>query len=353
MSDQRTEQPTQQRLLKARQKGQFPAAKELVGALQFFVIVLIASRALPGWWESAQHGLREVLAGSFRRDWPQADLIQYARRLLVGAFLPLGAAAGMVTLLTLALQLGVTNFGVHLSGLAPDFSRLNPMGRIRQIGKQNVPHAIQALLLLVLLLWVIWVVGRDQLPMLVMLPLSPVRTGISQIAGAASGVLWKSTMILLLFGVVEALRQRMIYSDELKMSKQEIREEHKESEGDPQIKARIRRLRRDLLRRRMMQEVPTATAVIVNPTHYAVAIRYDATTMAAPKLVAKGRNYLAARIREVARQNGITIVENPPLARALYGSVDVGRDIPPDFYRAVAEVLAYVYRITGHRSIPG
>jgi flagellar biosynthetic protein FlhB len=103
----------------------------------------------------------------------------------------------------------------------------------------------------------------------------------------------------------------------------------------------------------MMQEVPTATAVIVNPTHYAVAIRYEPSTMAAPRVVAKGRNYLAARIRETARQNGVTILENPPLARALYGSVDVGRDIPPEFYRAVAEVLAYVYRITGQKGIPG
>ncbi|MDZ4796851.1 MAG: EscU/YscU/HrcU family type III secretion system export apparatus switch protein [Bryobacteraceae bacterium] len=353
MSDNRTEQPTQQKLHKAREKGQFPAAKELVGALQFFIVVLIVSRAMPGWWELSQQGMREVLLASFRRDWTQVDLIHHARRLVMGAFLPLGAAAGIVAGLTLLLQLGTTNFGIHLGALSPNFNRLNPLNRLKEIPKQNFPHAIQALLLLMVLLWIIWAVAREQLPMLLMLPLSPVRTGIVQIAAAASGVLWKSTMILLLFGVVEGMRQRLLYTDQLKMSKQEIRDEHKESEGDPQIKGRIRRLRRDLLRRRMMQDVPTATAVIVNPTHYAVAIRYDPASMSAPKLVAKGRNYLAARIREVARENGVTIVENPPLARALYGSVDVGRDIPPDFYRAVAEVLAYVYRITGNRSIAG
>jgi flagellar biosynthesis protein FlhB len=245
MSDNRTEQPTQQKLHKAREKGQFPAAKELVGALQFLVVVLIVSRALPGWWESSQHGLRDVLAASFRRDWTQTDLIDHARRLVIGTFLPLAAAAGVVAGLTLAMQLGVTNFGVHLGALAPNFGRLNPMNRLKQIGKQNIPHAIQALLLLIVLLWIIWAVGSEQLPMLVMLPLSPIRTGIALVADAASGVLWKATMILLLFGVLEGMRQRLIYTDEMKMSKQEIRDEHKESEGDPQIKGRIRRLRRN------------------------------------------------------------------------------------------------------------
>jgi flagellar biosynthetic protein FlhB len=133
------------------------------------------------------------------------------------------------------------------------------------------------------------------------------------------------------------------------MTKQEIRDEHKEQEGDPNIKGRIRRLRRDLLRRQMMKEIPAATAVIVNPTHYAVAIRYDAGGMASPKVVAKGRNYLALRIRRIAADHGVPIVENPPLARALYQSVEVGHEIPPDFYRAVAEVLAYIYRMMGTR----
>ncbi len=353
MSSERTEQPTQQRLSKAREKGQFPAAKELVGALQFLIIVLIVTRSLPGWWESAQAGFREALEGSFRRDWPLADLISLTRRMVISTFLPLAASAGIVVGLTLAVQLGVTNFGMHLGGLAPDFSRLNPMQRLRQIPKQNIPHALQALLLLAVLLWTTYAVGSDHLPMLMELPLSPVRTGLAKIGSSASTVLWRSTMILLLFGVVEGIRQRLLYTENLRMTKQEIKEEHREAEGDPHVKARVRRLRRDLLRRRMMQEVPTATAIVVNPTHYAVAIRYDSNTMAAPKVVAKGRNYLAARIRELAREHGVMIVENPPLARALYGSVDVGRDIPPDFYRAVAEVLAYVYRIAGHRSIPG
>jgi flagellar biosynthetic protein FlhB len=173
------------------------------------------------------------------------------------------------------------------------------------------------------------------------------RSGLDHSAGAILQLLWRLAALLIVFGAVEFLRQRWLYHGDLAMTKQEIRDEHKEMEGDPQIKGRIRRLRRDLFRRRMMQQVPTAAAVIVNPTHFAVAIRYDMKAMASPVVVAKGRNYLAARIRQIAVENNVAIVENPPLARALYQSVEVGREIPPDFYRAVAEVLAYVYRLSG------
>jgi flagellar biosynthetic protein FlhB len=133
------------------------------------------------------------------------------------------------------------------------------------------------------------------------------------------------------------------------MSKHEIKEENKRNDGDPHVKQRIRRLRRELLRRRMMQQVPEATAVIVNPTHFAVAIRFDSETMASPIVVAKGKNWLALRIREVAVENEVPIVENPPLARALYGALDVGNAISPEFYKAIAEILAYVYRLMGRK----
>jgi flagellar biosynthetic protein FlhB len=136
------------------------------------------------------------------------------------------------------------------------------------------------------------------------------------------------------------------------MSKHEVRQEGKETEGNPQLKMRIRRMQRDSLRRQMMKEIPKATAVIVNPTHYAVAIRYSVDAAGAPKVVAKGRNYVAARIRAKAIEHQIPIVENPPLAQALYKSVEIGQEIPSHLYRAVAEILAYIYRImNGH--LPG
>jgi len=131
----------------------------------------------------------------------------------------------------------------------------------------------------------------------------------------------------------------------LKMSKQDLRDESKETEGNPQMKGRIRRLQRDLARRNMMKDISKATAVIVNPTHYAVAIRYEMESMAAPLVLAKGRNYLARRIREIAMDHQIPIIENEPLAQALYKSAEVGQEIPAHLYRAVAEVLAYIFKL--------
>jgi flagellar biosynthesis protein FlhB len=142
------------------------------------------------------------------------------------------------------------------------------------------------------------------------------------------------------------------HSKDLRMTKQEVREEMKDVEGNPQMKARIRRLQRDRARKQMMKEVPTATAVITNPTHFAVAIRYQIDSMAAPTVVAKGKNYLAMRIKQKAIDHQVPVVENPPLAQALYKSVDVGQEIPPHLYRAVAEILAYIFKLMNGK-LPG
>jgi flagellar biosynthetic protein FlhB len=151
------------------------------------------------------------------------------------------------------------------------------------------------------------------------------------------------------FGAVDLLRQKRRYEKDLRMSKQDIRDEMKEVEGSPLMKQRIRRLRRDMARRRMMHEVPKATAVIVNPTHYAVALKYTMHSPGAPLVVAKGKNYLAQRIRQKAVENQVPLIENPPLAQALYKAVDVGQEIPAQFYRAVAEVLAYIFKLMNRR----
>jgi flagellar biosynthetic protein FlhB len=157
--------------------------------------------------------------------------------------------------------------------------------------------------------------------------------------------MWKAAALFFVFGCVELVRETRKHANELKMSKQEVKDEAKESEGNPQIKAKIRAIRRDQARRRMMQEVATATAVIVNPTHFAVALKYDPEGMAAPMVVAKGKNYLALRIKQRALDNNVPLIENPPLAQALYKSVNVGQEIPPQLYRAVAEILAYIFKL--------
>jgi flagellar biosynthetic protein FlhB len=163
---------------------------------------------------------------------------------------------------------------------------------------------------------------------------------------------WKAAGLFLVFGCVDLFRQIQKHGSQLKMSKQEIREEMKDVEGNPQMKAKIRRIQRDRARKQMMKEVPTASAVVVNPTHFAVAIRYNMDSMAAPLVVAKGKNYLALRIKQKAIDNGVPIIENPPLAQALYKSVDVGQEIPPHLYRAVAEILAYIFKLMNGK-LPG
>jgi flagellar biosynthetic protein FlhB len=185
-----------------------------------------------------------------------------------------------------------------------------------------------------------------------MLPLGGVESGAARVGAALQQLLWRAASLFLVFGAVGYFRQRRQYQNDLKMSKKDLRDEMKESEGNPQIKQRVRRLQRDMRRRHMMRNVPTATAVIVNPTHFAVAIKYSIESMTAPTVVAKGKNYLALRIRQRALENQVPIIENPPLAQALYKSVDVGQEIPAHLYRAVAEILAYIYKLMNGR-MPG
>jgi flagellar biosynthetic protein FlhB len=159
----------------------------------------------------------------------------------------------------------------------------------------------------------------------------------------------KASFLLAVLGVAMLIRERGRYNRSLRMSKREIRDEAKETQGDPHTKGRVRRLQRDMRRKNMMRNVATATAVVVNPTHYAVALKYEQGSSAAPTVVAKGKNFLAARIRKRAIENQVPIIENPPLAQALYKSVEVGQEIPAHLYRAVAEILAYIFRIMAKR----
>jgi flagellar biosynthetic protein FlhB len=158
-------------------------------------------------------------------------------------------------------------------------------------------------------------------------------------------VLMKIIMVLIVLAILDFIWQRFSHEKSLRMSKQELKEEHKQMEGDPQIKARVRSLQREMARRRMYKEIPKATVVVTNPTHIAIALQYDSAVMKAPVVLAKGKRLIAERIREIARTAGVPIVEDKPLARAMYDKIDVGFEIPMEFFTAVAEILAYVYRL--------
>jgi flagellar biosynthetic protein FlhB len=345
----KTEQPTQRRLEKAREEGQFPSAREFVGALQFMVFLGLVGLGGAHWWAQFRATTRWLFARAFAGDWGTADLTHIAWRLFRQHFLPLALGGTAVALATLAFRLITTRFGLSLKRLAPDPARLNPLSKLRELPRQNLPMLFQAVILLPLFLWAVYAMARHKLEDILALPLGSAENGARFIAGSLIELFWKAAGLFLVFGAVDLARQMHRYKQDLRMSKQDIKEEMKDLEGNPQMKARIRRLQRERLRRQMMKEVPKATAVVVNPTHFAVALRYQVESMAAPVVVAKGKNYLALRIRQKAVEHQVPIIENPPLAQALYQSVEVGQEIPPHLYRAVAEILAYIFKLMNGR----
>lgn len=354
MSDKsgKTEQPTQRRLDKAREEGQFPSAKEFVSALQFLFFLSLLSAGGAKWFADFQTSARSLFRLAFRPEWSPQDLTHLAWQICWRHFLPLAIGGMAVAAATVGFRLITTQFGLSLKKLAPDLSRLSPLSKLKELPRQNLPSLMQALVMLPLFIWAVYVVARGKLEAFLTLPLQSIEGGTGVITSSLMELFWKAGGAFLVFGSFDLFRQLSRYKKDLRMSKQDIREEMKETEGNPQMKGRIRRLQRDTARRQMMKEIPKATAVIVNPTHFAVAIRYNLEDMAAPLVVAKGKNYLALRIRQIAIDHQVPIIENPPLAQALYKSVDVGQEIPAHLYRAVAEILAYIFKLMNGK-LPG
>jgi flagellar biosynthesis protein FlhB len=345
MASQKTEQPTQKRLNEARRQGRFPISRDLLGGVQLFLFVWLITRDSAVWLDTLRRIMRRLLEAAFERPSSAGDMQALAGSLALPLLWPAVQMGAWLVAGTLVLQLVSTGFGVSPSRLSPDFTRLNGFARLAQLPKQNASQALQALIALPIFAYLISHVLAEHGPGFARLSASAVPAAMASIGSAMSSVLWQGAWLLLLLGLFDYYRQRSRWDRELKMSKQEVKDENKESEGSPHIKARIRRLMRSRSRRRMMKDVETATAVVVNPTHYAVALRYDSGQMQAPRVVAKGKNFLAARIRERARRFQVPIVENPPLARSLHQAAAVGQEIPAHLFRAVAEVLAYIYRV--------
>ena len=362
---QRTEQPSQRRLDDSRKKGDFPQSKEFIAAVQFLGFLALLGSFGGAWFFQSLQLTRGLLARAFVPGFgiagsnhaPTQELSVYALLALVHTYLvpqliPLMMGGAALVLLVVLTQLGVTNFGIAANKIAPDLSRLNFFSRLSSLPTQNLPMLGQALVLIPVITMVVYYEVSENLQQILSLAGMNPRAGILRIAETYKTLLWRIGALFLLVGAVDLVMQRRRFMNKLKMTKQELREEAKEAQGNPQMKARIRGIQRDMARKQMMKDVQKATAVIVNPTHFAVAIRYSASSGAAPKVVAKGKDLLALRIRKLALEHQVPIVENPPLARALYKSAQVGQEIPVELYRAVAEILAYIYRLMGGR-IPG
>lgn len=350
-SGEKTEQATPRRLIKARKEGQFAASHDFVSGLQFTVFVILIAQTGPALLATLKDVTRGLFIEAFRGDLGPNALIGILHEALSRGLTPLVYASGILLLTALAFQLSSTGFSFSLSRMAPKPSNFDPFSKLKSLPGKGMASSVQAVVLVAVFgATIYWIVTKSG-ERLLMIPLSSFEVGLETLRSLCMDLLWKGAALFLLFGFVDFFRQKRKFSKQMRMSKQDIRDEVKEADGNPQTKMRIRRLQRDVRRRRMMDEVKTATAVVVNPTHYAVAIRYHHDSMSAPLVVAKGKNYLALRIRARALEFDVPLIENPPLAQALYKSVEVGQTIPPHLYRAVAEILAYIYRLMGPRAV--
>ncbi|HEY0181458.1 MAG TPA: EscU/YscU/HrcU family type III secretion system export apparatus switch protein [Rhodopila sp.] len=341
-SDDRTEAATSRHLDQAREQGQVPVSREVVTFASLGAVVLVLGyqsqalmqRLLPNLIVFLTHvGDANILGSSELRS-TSTGIITVIIPMLCAAVFAGGAAV--------LLQ---TKFLLNLGALKPKFSRVSPMaGAKRLFGLDGIVEFIKSLAKLGLLGLAMWLSVKGDWPALTRLPWQDPH---SLLAAAARPVFHLFIASLCIQGLVagaDFMWVRFRHTRDMRMSKQSVRDELKDTEGNPHIKARIRRIRVMRARRRMMAKVPTATVVVTNPTHYAVALAYDRAINPAPRIVAKGEDSLAARIREVAAANGVPVVANPPLARALY-RLDLDTEIPAEHYKAVAEIVAYVWRL--------
>jgi len=317
--------------------------------VQFCAFVFMLQSYGWDWVNGTLLGIRGLVKYAFNPDVNAAGLIRISAEMVYRCIVPLLSGGAVLVLVTLAFQLAITKLGFATKKLLPDIERLNPASRLKQLPGQNLSSMLQALILLPVFGGAIYAVASEHMDTFMLLPRISVYSGTRVVSDALQSLMWKAAALFMVFGCVELFRELRKHANELKMSSQEVKDEAKESEGNPLIKAKLRALRRDQARHRMMQEVAKATAVVVNPTHFAVALKYDPEGMAAPVVVAKGKNFLALRIRQRALDTQVPLIENPPLAQALYKSVGVGQEIPPQLYKAVAEILAYIFKLMHKR----
>jgi flagellar biosynthesis protein FlhB len=342
-TDDRTEAATPRRLQRAREAGQAPVSRELTGLAGLAVFALLLALAAP----SAAQGLALRLSILLRRpDLAPAEALRLAGLAALRAAAPLAGAALLVGAGAVLLQ---TGFLFSFTPLKPDPARLNPGAGLRRLfGADGAMEGVKALTKLAAMGFAVWYALRAALPALRLAPFRDPRA----LPGVASGLVLRVLVAVLAVQAAIALGDvvwmRLRHARGLRMSREEVREEQKESDGDPKIKARVRQIRLQRARRRILAAVPKATVVVTNPTHYAVALAYDQGKSAAPRVVAKGVDSMAARIRETAIAHGVPVVANPPLARALH-RLALDAEIPPEHYKAVAELIAYVWRL-GARS---
>jgi len=346
-SQDKTEQPTSKKLADARKKGNVARSREIPSVLILSGGVGVLYFA--GAWMFTH--LTDTMRGMTQRAGTLKMVPETMHNLLWEVFLTSVAILTplMLVVITAGVLGNVAQFGFLITGekLSPDLAKLNPISGLKKLfSLRSLVELIKSIIKLVIISGVAFIVIQrylDQFPGLMQLGAYAILSFIGQVSFQ---LCLYTCLVLFLMAALDFAYTKWQHQQDLKMTKQEVRDEYKQREGDPAVKARIRSVQREMVRRRMMEAVPEATVVITNPTHLAIALKYE-SGMHAPQVVAKGAGFIAEKIKSIAVENDIPLVENKPLAQTIFKSTEIGQFIPAELYRAVAEILAYVYRLKG------
>jgi len=342
----KTEQATGRRRQKEREQGHIPQSKDLTGIMPLWVVFLYLS--FGGFMFTMLLAyLRSALKRGFEVSLTENSFVEIFRADSINTLMIMAPMFVSLLIGIMTVHFLQSGFLISAKPLNLDFTKINPLQGIKRFFTIRIVfEAAKSILKVIVLGAVLYLLLKKQIVNLPLLPDMDIQ-GISQfIFVQVKKLILTAVTVLSIFAIADFAYQRWQYSRDLRMTKQEVKEEHKELEGDPRVKARIRSLQREMARRRMMQEVPKADVVITNPTHFAVALKYDAATMSAPAVVAKGANLLAGKIKELAKAHGVPVFEDKLLARSLY-KLQLDQEIPEVFYKALAAILANVYKLKG------
>jgi flagellar biosynthetic protein FlhB len=344
----KTEAPTPRRRQEAREQGNIARSPDLTAA-----VLLIGTMMLLHYTGGPLVGalkalLTETLSPASLGDVTLPSPVQMFIRITLGVAVAMAPLMGGVMLLAVAVNIAQVGFQLNTKKLEPNLGGLNPLkGLGKMFGGTSAMSLAMSLLKLALVATVAYSAVHGRLHQIIAVQ----QLTYMQIFGLGMEITYSIAIrigvLLLVLAVIDYVYQRIRIERELRMTKQEVKEEMRRMDGDPLIKQRRRQLAQQMAQKKLKKDVPTADVIVTNPTHYAVALKYDADSMNAPRVVAKGGDYMAKRIREIAIEHGIPILERPPLARSLYRLCEVGQEIPEQFYSAVAEILAYVYELSG------
>lgn len=344
----KTEQATPKRREEARKKGQVAKSRELASVAVLFSGLLTLFWGSTYFYNQSTNILRHYLsqAGSIEiTSNNMHGLTMLAFSQFSATLCPLFLVLIVIAVLANYLQVGPL---LALEAIRPKFSKINPLEGIKRIfSAQALNEFMKSILKIAVVGWIAFYTVRGEMDnLLPLLDQSPSQI-LCYLSRVSFTIFWKTCLVMIFLAVLDFLFQKWEFEKNLRMTRQEVKEEYKQTEGDPQVKSRIKSIQREMARKRMMAAVPEADVVITNPTQLAVALKYKEGEMEAPVVVAKGSGLLADRIRAIAREHGIPVIENKPLAQSIFKLVEVGVCIPENLYQAVAGVLAYVYRLKG------